>query len=252
MKFAAADAALAGIPYTGSRKGRFFYDFIVSNGVRHVLELGFAHGASTCYMAAALEETDGAIDTVDLDASAGFDPTIEQLGERVGVSSIISVHREASSYTWWLKRKIEQQTKEGVCDPLYDLVFVDGPKDWTNDGAAFFMADKLLRPGGWMMFDDYSWTYRGHERASGFRYERGYIFDRMSEEEFAQAHVEAIFRLLVQQHPSYSAFEVVDDTIAVARKIAASAPARKVALKTSLTPSYMLFSALKRAKHLMR
>jgi hypothetical protein len=34
----------------------------------------------------------------------------------------------------------------------------NGPKNWTIDGAAFFMADKLMKAGGWIIFDDYDWT----------------------------------------------------------------------------------------------
>lgn len=242
MRFSQAEAVLANLPYTGSRKGKFFYDFVKQNGIEHVLELGFAHGVSTCYLAAAMER--GHIDTVDILPSATFDPTIESLVDRLGLREKVSIYRETSSYTWFLKKKIEEQTHEGACVPLYDLVFIDGPKDWTNDGAAFFMADKLLKPGGWLILDDYDWTYRGHEKLTGAKHPHGYVFANMSEDEFAQSHVEAIFRLLVQQRPDYSDFQVVDDTLAIARKSPAAGK-QSVRLGTSLGASYMLFKALK-------
>ncbi len=47
--------------------GKKLYDFILASDVVNILELGFAHGNSTCYMAAALEErSEGHILTMDL------------------------------------------------------------------------------------------------------------------------------------------------------------------------------------------
>ncbi|MEL7030016.1 MAG: class I SAM-dependent methyltransferase, partial [Pseudomonadota bacterium] len=178
MRFKDAAAVLDGIPYTSPHKGRIFYDFILDNGIRSALELGFAHGVSSGYFAAALDQTDGRLHSVDL-AEAGFSPAIEELVEKLGLEQRVEVHREISSYTWFLYRMIAAQTKNGICEPIYDFIFIDGPKDWTNDGAAFFMAAKLLKPGGWIMFDDYAWNYRDDERLRGKNHATGYVFPKM-------------------------------------------------------------------------
>lgn len=240
MKFERAAQMLSGIPYTGVRKGKFFYDLVRDHRLQHVLELGTAHGTAACYMAAALDELGGgSIDTVDISRGADLDPTVEQLARRLGLAQYINIHRMISSYTWFLKLKIEERSEGGLCAPLYDLVFIDGPKDWTNDGAAFFMASKLLKPGGWMILDDVYWTYRCDAPATDGSLE-GYVFPAMSEAEFAEPQVEAIFRLLVMQDPSYSEFQIVDDCLAVARKCASAGNRRKVTLATTMTWSYAL------------
>ncbi len=240
MKFECAAKVLSGIPYTGVRKGKFFYDLIRDHRLQHALELGSAHGTATCYMAAALDELgSGSIDTVDIFPSADLDPSVEQLAQRLGLTGYINIHRMVSSYTWFLKLKIEEQSEGGRCAPLYDLVFIDGPKDWTNDGAAFFMASKLLKPGGWMVLDDVYWTYHSDEQPTDETLQ-GYVFPDMSEVEFTEPQVEAIFRLLVMQDPSYSEFQIVDDCLAVARKHASAGNQRQVTLTTTLSWSYVL------------
>lgn len=237
MRFADAVQFLDGIPYTSPQKGSFFYQTVIENGVKDVLELGFAHGCSTCYFAAAVMKNGGGhIDAVDIEPSAGFKPSLEELGKKTGLGHLIDVHRETSSYTWWLKKKIEAQTRDGNCQPCYDLIFIDGPKDWTNDGAAFFMADKLLRPGGLMLFDDFAWSYESHRKASG-KTLKGYVFPQMSDDEFNTPHVRAIFHLLVAQHPGYSDFQVIDDMIGQARKVPSTQ--RELRMVTKVSPAYV-------------
>lgn len=252
MNFESANAVLADIPYTGTRKGRWFYDFVTQHRPQNVLELGFAYGASTLYLAAALDEIgSGHIDTVDLiDGHHGY--RLEELSSELKLQHLLSIHREASSYTWYLKKKIEERTTDGVCEPLYDLCFIDGPKDWTNDGAAFFMVDKLLKPGGWIIFDDYGWSYRQQEATSGSKYERGYVFETMSEEEWSQPQIEAVFRLLVAQHPHYGNLSVVDNTLAVAQKVQGGSRGAGVKFETSMTAGYAAFAVGQRALRLIR
>lgn len=253
MKFSQVDDVVRSIPYTGSRKGKFLYDFVRKHSIRDIIELGFAHGTSTCYMAAALKENGGGrIDTVDLEQSALDPPRVEELSKQLGLCSLINVHREVSSYTWFLKEMIERKSAGGACEPIYDMCFIDGPKDWTNDGAAFFMVDKLLKPGAWVVFDDYSWSYRRQEELFGASYNRGYVFESMSEQEFAEPHVAAIFNLLVRQHPAYSNFQVIDGDLACAQKTAPTRGPNTVVYRSSLTLSYIGFSLLKKIRWKIR
>ena len=114
-----------------------------------------------------------------------------------------------------MKNKIEQQSEAGVCNPCYDFCFIDGPKNWTIDGLAFFLVDKLLRPGGWILFDDYAWCHAKHE---GRLSTDGISLRSLSEQEISEPHIEKIFNLLVMQHAHYSNFTLQDGWWAWAQK----------------------------------
>ncbi|HWS88410.1 MAG TPA: hypothetical protein VN282_15670 [Pyrinomonadaceae bacterium] len=60
----------------------------------------------------------------------------------------------------------------------------------------FFLVDKLLRPGGWILFDDLNWTYvsKGGEQTGGISHRA------TGEDELNTPHIDLVFRLLVQQH----------------------------------------------------
>jgi len=218
MKFRKTAQHLDGIPHISNRSARILYDFILAHRPASCLELGFAHGASSGYIAAALDELGhGHLDSVDIEISRDFSPTIEHTLSGLALAGFVSIHREVNSYTWFLKKKIEAQTRDGVCMPCYDFVFIDGSKNWTIDGMAFFLADKLLRDDGWLLFDDYAWRYadalqRNKEIADGMN------IRSLSEDQIDEANVAAIYHLLVTQHPSYSNFTVQDRSWAWAQK----------------------------------
>ena len=252
MNFADVAAVVDGIPYTDVSKGRTFYDFILSAKPRDCLELGFAHGVSSCYFAAALDELGPGhrLTCVDLDVSNTMSPTIEELLARCKLSHVVDVVRMKSSYTWFLKRQIELATSSQAPQPRYDFCFIDGGKNWTIDGAAFFMADKLLRQGGWIALDDYAWTYRDHERLTGSRETSGIDHAKLEDDELDRPQVEAIFRLLVMQHPGYSNFKVQDDVLAWAQKTTAGSP--RLSFESSMNLKYKAVGIAKKAMHHVR
>ena len=75
--------------------------------------------------------------------------------------------REFSSYTWWLKEQVQARSdRAGNVEPAYDFVYLDGAKNWTIDGLAVVLIEKLLRPGGWLLMDDLPWTYAAATRGA--------------------------------------------------------------------------------------
>lgn len=217
MRFEKIRDRLAGVPFIGVSNARYLYELIVRERLTRILELGIAHGTATCYMAAALEELgEGRITSVDLQDTR-YVPSPEQQLERFGFERFVEIHRMKTGYTWFLHDEIRRRTLNDSCRPVYDLCIIDGPKQWTIDGFAFFLVDKLLNRGGYLVFDDYSWTFAmadGRREATD-----GFTHRRLSEDELNTPHISEVFELLVKQHPDYSELAVhpIDDW-AIARK----------------------------------
>jgi predicted O-methyltransferase YrrM len=244
MKFDDVAAVLDGIPYMSPRKGRVFYDFVMETKPEECLELGFAHGVSSCYIAAALHERGrGHLTAVDLESGRGIQPSIEELLRRTGLTEWVTPVRELSGHNWFLKKKIEAQSKDGACVPLYDFCFIDAAKNWTLEGYAFFLVDKLLRQGGWVVFDDYGWSYAEHGAATGKKATAGINHQELSDDELRAPHIEAVFRTLVMQHPDYSNFRVVDEQVAFAQKVRGEVKAFR--LESSASVRYKLVKAFR-------
>ena len=150
MGFDEVARAVAGVPFMSPEQGRLVHDHIARSGAVDVLELGTAHGVGAAYMASA-----GArVTTVD-HAGASYDPSPEEVVARAGVADRVTIVREFSSYTWWLKERVQERSDtHGNVDPCFDFVYLDGAKNWTIDGLAVVLVEKLLRPGGWLLMDD--------------------------------------------------------------------------------------------------
>lgn len=222
MKFEAIRQQVQGVPFIHPVNARRLYDWVIERAPERILELGVAHGTATCYMAAALDELGkGSITAVDLVASQHqYVPSPEQQLTRTGLSRYVRVVRYETGYSWFLHDEIKRQTLNETCEPNYDFCIIDGAKNWTIDGGAFFLVDKLLRPGGVLVFDDYSWTYALANRRRAAT--DGVTHRALSSDELQTPAVREVFELLVKQHPAYAHFELypVEDW-AVARKVLA-------------------------------
>jgi predicted O-methyltransferase YrrM len=221
MKFAEVWQRVGAVPFITPGHARDLYTMILRDQPEQILELGIAHGTATCVMAAALEETGrGKVTAVDLQ-DAAFTPAAETQIVGCGLSQYADVVRMKTGYTWFLHDEIQRQTQGGVCRTKYDLCVIDGPKNWTIDGCAFFLVDKLLRPGGWIIFDDYSWTYDAADVARAAT--DGIAHRELSDEERKTPQIREVFELLVVPHPHYSNFVVYGhQDWATAQKIAGS------------------------------
>lgn len=121
MKFDDVDAAVAGTGFMTSAQGRKVYEFIVENNLGRVLELGFAHGKSTCYLAAAADELGGNahVLTIDRTAAMARTPNIHQLLETCGLTERVTPVVAVTSYTWELMKILERDPQPRVRFRLY-------------------------------------------------------------------------------------------------------------------------------------
>ena len=252
MPFETVAAAIAGVPFMSPGQGRIVYDHIRATRPAAVLELGTAHGVGAAYMAAALADNGhGHLTTVD-HAGAVYDPRPEDVLARAGVADRVSVVREFSSYTWWLKEQVAAASDaHGNVTPRFDFAYLDGAKNWTIDGLAVVLIEKLLRPGGWLLMDDLDWTYADDPARAATD---GVANRSLSEPERTEPHLRAVFDLIVAQHPSFTELRVQDEWWGWARK--APGEPRRYSVETSRPLGALVAGGarrlVRRARHVTR
>lgn len=195
MRFEDVNTAVAGTKFMTSKQGRMVYEFIVGHKLGRVLELGFAYGKSTCYLAAAADELGGDAHVVTMDRLGALDrePNIHELLGRCGLAGRVTPVIAETSYTWELMKLLEQEPQ-----PRFDFAYIDGGHTWDVTGFGFFLVDRLLAPGGWVVFDDLNWTLSASPTMRDLPEVRG-----LPEEQRTTAQVRKVFELLVANHPSY-------------------------------------------------
>ena len=212
MKFATINAAIEKLPFIEYDNARHLYNHIIQNDCQEVLELGIAHGKSSCYIAAALKaKGSGRLTCVDLkEALDIFDPSAEELLKQHGLDEMTTIERMQSGYNWFLHNEIRQNADDNNFNAKYDLIIIDGPKNWTIDSSSFFLCDLLLKEGGWIVWDDYNWTYDHADKTRDST--DGITHRSLDRDERRIPHIKEIIELLVIPHPNYGKVIITEDT----------------------------------------
>jgi predicted O-methyltransferase YrrM len=184
-------AVVGDLPYMTVEQATTMTAVIADHDVRDVLELGFCHGVSTCYIAAALKERgDGHVVAIDRAARLTRSPQADDLLDRLGLQEQVSLFYEYSSYNWRLYNLITQEVA-----PEFDLIYLDGAHTWEADGFAFMLAERLLAPGGHIVFDDIHWSFGKSPSAASHARD-------MPEDERDSHQVSLVCDVLVKPHPN--------------------------------------------------
>lgn len=104
--------------------------------------------------------------------------------------------RYFDSYNWELARLLNASKV-----PLFDYVFIDGAHSWAHDALAFFLCDLLLKPGGYIDFDDYGWSFGMSATMSPTVFPA--IEDLYTEEQIEISNVAMVVDLLVKRNVQY-------------------------------------------------
>jgi predicted O-methyltransferase YrrM len=239
MKLEQVQQAVKGVPVMEPAQGRAIYEHVLEAEPVEILELGTSRGVSAAYMAAALDELGrGKITTLDRAQLVVDPPPEEQAFAKVPeLLRYVRFERPPdSSYVWWLAREVEARSDaHGNCEPAYDFCYLDGAHDYTIDGLAVYLVEKLLRPQSWLLLDDLNWSYA----VSGLDFG-----DRFSEDEMQAAHMRLVFDTIVRQHPSFTEFRDQDGSWGWARK--APGEPRRYTLETSQSASALIIDRMKR------
>ena len=166
-------------------------------------EVGVYRG-DTVLRVAELMAGEGEVHVFDFDDR--LTPVVERL-TAAGHANVIAhpnSRRLMDSYNWSLMRLLAEHDR-----PVFDYVFLDGAHTWALDALAFCLIDRLLIPGGYVDFDDYSWTLAGSPSM------RPEVFPDVrrlySDEQINRAQIALVVDLLVRRDSRYS--EVVPDKI---------------------------------------
>ena len=191
------------------KQAHYVEKLIKENNFSNLLELGFAHGVSSCYMGTILKEQGkGHLTTIDRVTAKNRQPNIEELLNKLDLTEYVTPCYENKSYNWKLMELLEENE-----EPIFDFCYIDGAHDWYDDALAFCLVDKLLKPGGIVLFDDYGWTY-----ASSPSLKDTDRVKKMSEKEKTTPHIKLVYNLLVKRNPNYHNFKIIDDWWALAQK----------------------------------
>jgi predicted O-methyltransferase YrrM len=165
-------------------------DLIIASDARDILEIGFYHGKSSAYFAAILEDLGrGHLVTIDRQSARNREPNIERVLSTLGLAHRVTPVFAERSYTWELGKMVRAMPR-----PQFDLCYFDGGHTWDGTGFGFVLVDMLLRPGGWIVFDDLKWTMEAAMR-NGAKVPRHWR--ACSEDERAAPGVKLVFDLLV-------------------------------------------------------
>jgi predicted O-methyltransferase YrrM len=241
MEFDRIKQAVEGVPVMSAVQGRVVYDHVLESECTNIIELGTHNGTSAAYMAAALHELGrGKVTTLDRAQLMPLVPPERQAFAKVPeLLPFVRFERPSdSSYVWWLMRQVEARSDDaGNCETAYDFCYLDGAHDFTIDGMAVYLVERLLHAGGWLLMDDLNWSYRAGLSA--------YDTDVLSEDEAATPHMRQIFDVVLKGHPSFSEFKVQDGSWGWAKK--APGQQRRYTLEASHSVGGLVMDRMKRA-----
>lgn len=210
--FERVDKQFADLRYMRRPKAEFMRDFIAKHSVKDVLEIGFYHGKSSAYFAAILEDRgEGHLTTIDVKGSMALSPNIVSVLEAAKLSHRVTPVFASRSYTWELAKMIGSSPR-----PMFDLCYFDGGHTWDNTGYGFTLVDMVLRPGGWIIFDDMNWTIDDSIRKG----DEGRLarYSAYSDDEKSDKAVRRVFNTLVPHFGYVNRYEAKQHGWGIAQK----------------------------------
>lgn len=242
MDYDEVRAKVDGIPHMDAAHGKVIYDHVRAVRPAAILELGTANGVSAAYMAAALEANGtGRITSIDRDVADYQPGPVHVLGSVQLQHRVDLIRVPDSSYDWWLRTRVRERSDgAGNCEPFYDFIFLDGAHELTIDGLAVVLAEKLLKPGGWLLLDDLDWSFSQSESQASPPLP-------LSAAERDTPAMREVFDLIVRQNPVFTEFRDQDEHWGWAKK--APGQPRRLSLESSESVQTML---LRKTRHAVR
>lgn len=195
--------SLANVKLNCRHPNRGTLKFLKTTSCREIVELGVGTGSTSVQFARYLNGR-GILHLFD------FESRLTSVRNRLATAGFQNVRTYGStsalldSYNWQLMKLVKVNR-----DPIFDYVFIDGAHSWSIDGFAFLLIDRLLRPGGYIDFDDYNWTISKSRTLNPKSFPQ--VMKLYSMEQIETAQVKLIIDLLVRRDSRYR--EVISDKI---------------------------------------
>ncbi len=172
-------------------------------------EIGIDYGATSSALAAFLGN-EGELHLYDYESKTGKIVADLAVAGYTNVRGFGCSEKTLDSYNWQLMQVLKDNPR-----PIYDYVFLDGAHTWAHDALAFCLIDKLLKPGGFIHFDDYAWTIAASPTVNPTV--KPHMAGLYTAEQMSTPQVALVVELLVRRDPRYE--EVVRDAIFVKRRV---------------------------------
>ena len=209
--FDETDRKIGKLQYMTRENAEFMRKFIADRDLSSLLEIGFFKGKSTAYFAAILEDLGrGHVTAIDKKTALDHQPNIDDVLKMTGLSHRVTRVLSDRSYTWELL-KMMRSTKP----PQFDFCYFDGGHTWDATGFGFVLVDRLLKPGGWIIFDDLDWTIEKSLESSP---QRESIYRKYGSDERTTPAVRLVFETLVKDFGYQNMNEVSAFSWGVAQK----------------------------------
>jgi predicted O-methyltransferase YrrM len=179
-------------------KAQYLYLFVLYSQPVRIFEMGCHRGGSALIMAAALAHLGrGKVLTYDLESARSLKPGINELARVAGLTNFVEPTFCHWCCEWAIADQLKRNLRHTQYQPFFDFAFFDGGHHWNATGYAFYLVTNLLRPGGWVLFDDLKWTI--DERVD----ERERWVKQFPRDARSKPMVRMIFDLLVRPHPLF-------------------------------------------------
>jgi hypothetical protein len=119
---------------------------------------------------------------------------METVLQEVNLTHMLEIHYEPNSFNWYLMKMLEANRHES-----FDLCYIGG-QTWYETGLGFCLVERLLRPGGWVVFDNLFFSFQESNNMG-----KSWV-KKMPKEEQVGRQVEKVFELLVETDPHFGSF----------------------------------------------
>lgn len=153
-KFDLVTEKFSTVPYMNRSQASVLKELIEDEKAERILEIGFYHGKSSCYIGAILDDRgSGKLVTIDRESARDRNPNINSMLAECGLAHRVDPVFCYRSYTWELQKLFAANPT-----PQFDLCYFDGGHSWDGTGFGVVLVDLLLKPGGLIVLDDMDWT----------------------------------------------------------------------------------------------